>query len=73
MKVSIIKELIFLVEESLEGGYEARGLDTSIFTEGETLQELKANIKDAVKCHFDEQDLPRILRLHFVKEEVINL
>ena len=66
-----MKEIIFIVEESLDGGYEARALETAIFTEAETLQELKESIRDAVRCHFDENDIPRIIRLHFVKEEVI--
>lgn len=52
------KEIIFLVEESHEGGYEARALGYSIFTEGEDLEELKKAIKDAVKCHFEEKDIP---------------
>ena len=68
-----MKELIFLIEESLEGGYEARALEVSIHTEAESLKELKEGIKDAVKCHFDEKEMPRIIRLHFVKEEVITI
>jgi len=68
-----MKELIFLVEESLEGGYEARALETSIFTEAENLTELKEAIRDAVKCHFNEKEMPRLIRLHFVKEEVITI
>lgn len=63
-------EIIFLVEESHEGGYEARALGHSIFTEAETLEELKDNVKEAIRCHF-EADIPKIIRLHYVKEEVI--
>lgn len=63
-------EIIFIVEESAEGGYEARALGHSIFTEGETVEELKENIKEAIRCHFEE-DLPKIIRLHYIKEEVI--
>ena len=66
-----MKEIIFIVEESLEGGYEARALETAIFTEAESLPELRESIKEAVRCHFDEKGMPRIIRLHFVKEEVI--
>ncbi len=65
-----MKEIIFLVEESKKGGYEARALRYSLFTEGNTIEELKENIKDAVRCHFGE-DLPNIIRLHIVKEEII--
>ena len=57
------REIIFLVEESLEGGYEARALGHSIYTEGETLDELKKEVEDAVRCHFEEKDMPQIVRL----------
>jgi dephospho-CoA kinase len=66
-------ELIFLVEESPEGGYEARALGESIFTEADDLAQLREMVKDAVRCHFDEGKAPKIIRLHFVKEEVIAL
>jgi hypothetical protein len=62
-------EIIFIVEESPEGGFEARALGHSIFTEAESTEELKENIKEAVRCHFDE-DFPKIIRLHYIKEEV---
>jgi len=65
------KEIIFLVEESAEGGYEAKALGYSIYTEGESLGELKEAIKDAVRCHFEEKDMPRVIRIHMVKDEVI--
>jgi hypothetical protein len=65
------KEIIFLVEESLEGGYEARAIGYSIFTEADTFDELKIMVQDAVHCHFDESEMPLIIRLHLVKEEVI--
>ena len=65
------KEIIFIVEESAEGGYEARALGQSIFTEGDNLDELREAIRDAVKCHFEEKDLPQIIRLHMVRDEVI--
>ena len=65
-------ELIFLVEESDEGGYEARALGHSIFTQADSWDELKAAVQDAVQCHFDEQtDRPDIIRLHVVRDEVI--
>lgn len=65
------KEIIFLVEEAPEGGYIARALGHSIFTESDTMDTIKEEIKDAVKCHFDETEIPRIIRLHFIKEEVM--
>ena len=48
--------MIFIVEESPEGGYEAKALGYSIYTEAETLDELRHNIRDAVQCHFEESD-----------------
>jgi len=62
-------EIIFIIEESLEGGYEAKALGYSIFTEGETMEELKQNIREAIQCHF-EADPPKVVRLHYIKEEV---
>lgn len=67
----MINEIIFTVEESPEGGYEAKALGYSIYTEAETLEELKENIKDAVLCHFEKTEMPKIIRLHWVKDEVI--
>jgi hypothetical protein len=65
------KEIIFSVQESPEGGYEARALGHSIFTEADTLDELKAMLQDAVRCHFDEATRPPVIRLHILKDEVI--
>jgi hypothetical protein len=65
------REVIFLVEEDPEGGYNAKALDHAIFTEADTLDELKAMVQDAVRCHFEEKEKPPIIRLHFVKDEVI--
>lgn len=67
------KELIFLVEELSEGGYTARALGYSIYTEAEDLEALKNKIIDAVKCHFEEMEMPHILRLHMVKDEVVTI
>ena len=66
-----MSEIIFVVENSDEGGYTAKALGYSIYTEGETLDGLKENIRDAVKCHFDEKERPRIVRLHMVKDELM--
>ena len=64
-------EVIFLVEDAPEGGFEARALGYSIYTQAETIEELREMVRDAVRCHFDEGDLPRVIRLHLVKEEVL--
>lgn len=68
-----MNEIIFLVEDSPEGGYEARALTASIFTEADTLDELRLMIKDAVECHFDPPNRPQVIRLHFVRKEVFAL
>ena len=67
-----MNEIIFLVEDAPEGGFSARALGHSIFTSGDTEQELQAMVKDAVACHFDEGEAPKIIRLHYVREQVIH-
>jgi hypothetical protein len=66
-----MKEVIFIVEESPEGGYEARALGHSIFTDGDDMEQLKVHVKDAVAVHFEGADMPKVIRLHMVKEVVI--
>ena len=66
-----MNEVIFVVEEAPEGGYTARALGSAIFTEADTLTELHAQVRDAVLCHFDDADRPKMIRLHFVREEVL--
>ena len=66
-----MNEIIFLVENSLEGGFTARALGHSIFTDAETTDELHTNVRDAIACHFDTAEKPAIIRLHFVRDEVI--
>ena len=67
-----MNEVIFLVEEAPEGGYTARALGMSIFTEADSLPELQAQVRDAVRCHFEDGKAPKVIRLHFVREEVIS-
>jgi dephospho-CoA kinase len=67
-----MKELIFVVDEAPEGGYTARALGESIFTEADTLEQLNSQVRDAVRCHFEEADAPKVIRLHFVRDEVIS-
>lgn len=64
-------EIIFAVQESPEGGFEARALSAPIFTEADTLDELRSMVRDAVECHFDEVERPRVIHLHFVRDELI--
>ncbi len=64
-------EIIFIIEESKEGGFEAKALGHSIFTEAEDMALLKKEIKDAVICHFEKNNMPKLIRLHLVKDEVL--
>ena len=64
-------EIIFAVEESPEGGYEAKALGHPIYTQANSLEELKGMVQDAVRCHFDETERPSLIRLHVVSDEVI--
>ena len=66
-----MNEIIFLIEDAPEGGYTARALGASIFTEADSLDDLRINIREAVVCHFDSANAPKMIRLHFVREEVI--
>ena len=66
-----MNEIIFFFLEDIEGGFNARALSEAIFTQGESIEELRANIRDAVDCHFDSAIKPKMIRLHFVSEEVL--
>jgi hypothetical protein len=69
-----VKEIIFMVEEDLEGGYVAQALGVSIFTQADDLGALRLMVRDAVECHFlDQEDRPHLIRLHIVRDEVIAL
>jgi hypothetical protein len=67
------KEIIFLIEESLDGGFEAKAVGFPIFTEGESEDEIKKNILEAVRCHFDENEMPAFINIRFLREEQIAL
>jgi len=66
-----MNEIIFVIEEAAEGGFTARALEHSIFSEAESMETLRDQIRDAVKCHFEEGKAPKMIRLHFVRDEVI--
>lgn len=65
-------EIVFLVEESPDGGFTARAVGESIFTEGDSLDALRQNVRLAVDCHFDEGFAPAVIRLRFMREEVLS-
>jgi hypothetical protein len=67
-----MSEIIFEVREAEEGGFWARALGHSIFTQGEDWNDLRVMVKDAVTCHFaKETEHPTIIRLHYVRDEVL--
>ncbi|RLC83601.1 MAG: 2-oxoisovalerate dehydrogenase [Chloroflexi bacterium] len=66
-----MSEIIFVVEPDPEGGYTAKALGHSIFTEADTWDELKSAVQDAVRCHFDEGERPAMVWLHVVLEEAV--
>jgi hypothetical protein len=66
-------EVIFEVVDSAEGGYEARALGHAIFTQADSLGELRDMVRDAVRCHFEDANRPSVIRLHFVHDEVITI
>ncbi len=66
-----MNEIVFVVEQAPEGGLTARALGESIFTEADTEAELRLAVQDAVHCHFDEGKSPKVIRLHFIREELL--
>lgn len=67
-----LEEIVFIVEEAPEGGYTARALGVSIVTEADTMEALRRQVIDAVRCHFaDGPQQPHLIRLHLVKDEVL--
>jgi hypothetical protein len=66
-----MSEILFLIEEAPEGGFTARALGYSIYTEADDWESLKREIQDAVACHFEEDKRPRMIRLHYLHEEVM--
>ncbi|MCK9489294.1 MAG: hypothetical protein M0Q42_07855 [Xanthomonadales bacterium] len=64
-------EILFIIEDAPEGGFIARAATASIFTEADSLPRLRENVREAVACHFDGAERPRLIRLHYARDEVI--
>ena len=64
-------EIVFVVEQAPEGGLMARGVGESIFTEADSEAQLRVAVRDAVGCHFEEGKSPKVIRLHFVRDELL--
>ncbi len=71
--VNVSEEIFFVVTEAPEGGFTARALGESIFTEADDLPTLRERVLDAIRCHFDEGLAPKIARLHFVREDILSV
>jgi hypothetical protein len=69
--VGAMVEIVFVVDEAPEGGFTARAVGESIFTEADTLDDLRANVRSAVECHFDDGQSPKVIRLHIVRDEIL--
>lgn len=68
---SMDTEILFDVEEADDGGYGATAPSHGIVTQADSIDELHAQVRDAVACHFDARDKPKLIRLHFVRNEVL--
>jgi hypothetical protein len=66
-------EILFTVEDAPEVGFTARAVGHSIFTEADTLDELRQRVRQAVECHFDDGQGPKLIRLHIVRDEVLTV
>ena len=66
-----MSEIHFSVEEAPEGGYLARAVGADIVTEADDMPSLHAQVRDAVRCHFDDDKCPSVIRLHITREEVL--
>lgn len=68
-----MNEIVFLVEEIPDGGFIAHALGISIITEANDSENLYIQIRDAVHCHFSKEEIPQIIRLFFIREEIITV
>ena len=66
-----MSEIVFVVEKAAEGGYLAKAVGESIFTEADSLDQLRERTREAVRCHFEGDKAPKLIRLHYVRDEVI--
>ena len=65
-------EIVFIVQDDAEGGFVASAVQASIHTQADTLPALRDAVRDAVRCHYDDEaSMPRVIRLHYVRDEVI--
>ena len=74
LRYPIVMELIFEIRDAEEGGFCARALGHAIFTEADTWEALRTNVLEAVSLHFEDAPArPRLVQMHYVKDELIPL
>jgi len=66
-----MKEIVFEVVREDDGRYSAKAIGHAIFTQGDTWEELRTMALDAVKCHFEEGEVPALIKLHMLYDEVL--
>ncbi len=66
-----VSEIIFVVEDAPDGGLVAKAVGAAIITEADSMKDLREVLRDAVRCHFEEADRPQLIRIHYVRDEVI--
>lgn len=64
-------EIHFIVEKAPEGGFIAHAIGADIFSEVDSIEDIYTQVRDAVRCHFDEGQWPSLIRLHITREEVL--
>ena len=68
-----MSELVFEVTQETDGGYSAECLTENIFTEGDSWNELRKNVREAVSAFFFDRPVPASVRLHLVRDEVLSV
>ena len=66
-----MNEIVFEVTQESDGGFCAECLTESIFTQGDTWDELRANVKEAVEAFYFDTQMPSRIRLHLVRDEIL--
>jgi predicted RNase H-like HicB family nuclease len=66
-----MNELVFQVTQEADGGFVAEALSEDIFTQGDSWEEMRANVQEAVRGHFFDRPKPAAIRLHLVRDEVL--
>jgi predicted RNase H-like HicB family nuclease len=64
-------EIVFTVTQEGDGGYVAECLSHDIFTQGNTWEELRSNVREAVSAYFFDRPKPAVVRLHLVRDELL--